>query len=121
MQGAVDYSVDDVVAAVMRIAPHKEITHHIPGRIRLKILPSGVDNVRDLDLEGLVARIPGVLDLRVNILARSIMIEYDRNRLPYDLWESLNRVKEHPETGPELIERLHFLWERGNKTVSARG
>lgn len=70
------------------------IAHHIPGRIRLKL-------VADLNKEQLKAiegarrfgraldDIPGVRSVSLNILARSCTVEYDAKVIPADAWPDL--------------------------------
>ena len=72
-----------------------EIAHHIPGRIRMRLL---LDELPALDTpaESLVARardfkdtlenIPGIRSIRVNALARSCTIEYDHRTIPFQAW-----------------------------------
>lgn len=100
------------VSELLRLIPHLEVAHHIPGRIRLKILLSGLGAVKDVDLKALVLGIPGVLDMRVNASARSVVIEYNQQQLPYEVWETVKKLKSQPELAPQLATRLSALWER---------
>ena len=95
-------AVEDIV----RIAPYAEIAHHLPGRIRLTIKLSGLGLVREIDLPAVLQNLPGVLSLRVNALARSVVIDYDPNRLPFDLWEHLVLIGCKPELEESVRERL---------------
>ncbi len=103
-------SLDELVQLIVRLAPHQEIVHHVPGRIRLKLRLSGLDVMEDMDVQGMVGSIPGVLTTRINSMARSVIVEYDGNRLPFDLWESLGQLRENPELETEVSERLKLLW-----------
>ena len=72
-----------------------EIAHHIPGRIRMRLL---LDELPALDtpIESLVSRVrdfkdaledsPGIRSIRVNALARSCTIEYDHRAIPFQAW-----------------------------------
>jgi hypothetical protein len=104
-----NFGIDDLVQAIILLAPHEQIAHHVPGRIRLKILPSGLDAVKSIDVQNMIESIPGVLLTRLNFLARSLVIEYDRDQLPYDLWESLGQLRNHPDLAHEVAERLRIL------------
>jgi hypothetical protein len=97
------------IQQILRLAPHTEIAHHIPGRIRLKILVSGVNMARDLDFDAIARQIPGLLNAKAKVLSRSVVIDYDPRRLPPDLWEELGRVRARPELMSMLAERLQSL------------
>lgn len=102
----------NVIGGLLRIAPHVKIAAHIPGRIRLRISVSGVKTVQKVDMEITAGSIPGIRNMRINPFARSAIIEYDREQLPYDLWESLGQVRNRPELAPEVGEKLHSLFKR---------
>lgn len=100
-----------VVTNLLRIAPHLQIVHHIPGRIRLRISPSGLQTAMEIDLRQIRDNVPGILSLRINALVGSIVIEYDRNRLNPDLWNLLSRLRKAPELRAEAESRLTSLWD----------
>ncbi len=102
----------EIVRELMRLTPHLEIAHHVPGRIRLRILQSGLQIIQEVDFETVVCGIPGVLDIRVNPLARSVVVQYDRERLPSDFWEGAEELKSRPEQATEYAARLQALWDR---------
>lgn len=103
-----NFGIDDMVQAIICLASHEEIAHHVPGRIRLKIFPSGLEAVKGINVQSMIESIPGVLSNRLNFLARSLVIEYDQDRLPYDLWESLGQLRNYPELAQEVSERLRI-------------
>ncbi len=99
------------VEDLFRLLPHIEVAHHIPGRIRLRVRPSGLGLVGNIDIEAALLNIPGVRSLRINAFARTVVIEYNRERLPCDLWRSLEELKYKPELADELAHRLRSLRE----------
>lgn len=70
------------------------IAHHIPGRIRLRVddpeliadVPGRAQLVR---VQALLERMPGVVSLRVNLMARSCTLEYDHEIIPFAAWGDL--------------------------------
>ena len=102
--------MDSIIHTLISLAPHTRIVHHQPGRIRLKISPSALRVVNSADLGHMVEAIPGVLGYRVNLSAKSIVIEYDRTTLPFELWVMLAQLGIKPELKPEVTARLQTLW-----------
>ena len=96
----------EAINDVIRIAPFAEIAHHLPGRIRLSIKLSGIGLIQKMDLQAVLRHMPGVLAYRVNAFARSIVIDYDKARLPFDLWEQLVQIGDKPELEGRVRERL---------------
>lgn len=84
-----------IIEKLRQFSPCIKIAHHVPGRIRLRLL---VDQLPPLDpqTECLVARArtlkdaldatPGIRSIRVNALARSCTIEYDHRAIPFQAW-----------------------------------
>ncbi|MFZ2447755.1 MAG: HMA2 domain-containing protein [Syntrophobacteraceae bacterium] len=99
------------ISDVLLLARHVSIVHHIPGRIRLRVSPSGVALASGLDLNQLIDCIPGVIGIRVNALVGSIVIEYDPDRLSPDLWEAMARSNGDPESVSEIEGRLAMVWK----------
>lgn len=74
-----------------RFARYLRVAHHIPGRIRLKL---------DMDLDKAQLQaisdarrfgralddVPGIRSVKINLLARSCTLEYDRKVIPADAW-----------------------------------
>lgn len=102
-------SLSEVMAQLVRLAPHMLIAHHIPGRIRLKVLPSGIEMARETDIQDLVRSVPGIRNIRLNPLNRSVVIEYDVARFPSDLWENMLQMAGRPELLAEIHDRLERL------------
>lgn len=72
------------------------IVHHIPGRVRLKLVkslpgsrPSGVDAASARGVPPVLEKVRGIRSLRVNLLARSCTIEYDPRVIPGPAWDDL--------------------------------
>ena len=105
MGGSGSNLVDDL----MTIAPHTEVAHHIPGRIRLRILASGLDVVRRIDVGGAIGALPGIKSIRVNPLVGSVVIEYDTGKLPYGLWENIRKLRTEPQIAEQIREQLQSL------------
>jgi len=67
------------------------IAHHISGRIRLKLqsypedLP--VSEHAPGYFQAIAERMPGIHSVRVNILARSCLVEYDPAVIPDQAWK----------------------------------
>lgn len=84
----------DVMSVVPIVATYLRIAHQIPGRIRFKIDPAVLDDpvLRDLgdqDLSAVLGIISGVHAIRINKLARSCTIEYDKALIPDHAWGDL--------------------------------
>ncbi len=72
-----------------------EIAHHIPGRIRLRLILDNL-SLSDESVQALIMRfqnfkevlnnIPGVHSIRINAIARSCTIEYDHKIIPFQAW-----------------------------------
>jgi len=98
-----------LIDRLIDLACQTEISHHIPGRIRLKVKLPGLLLAQDLDAEDLMKYFVGILDARTNAAARSIIINYDERVISPDLWERLVMVKNHPtlrESVKEALQRL---------------
>jgi hypothetical protein len=99
------------IEELLTLARHLEIAHHVPGRIRLRILASGFVKVQAFDIAGIVLGIPGVIGMRTNAAARSVIIEYNQAQLPFDLWQKLGQIKQQPERTEEVACCLRALLE----------
>lgn len=75
-----------------------EIVHHIPGRIRLRLIVeqlkplnagavSAMSAVADVsDFKARLGEVPGVHSIRLNLMAKSCTVEYDQRIIPFDAW-----------------------------------
>lgn len=84
----------DLAETIGVAARYLRIAHQIPGRVRFKIDAAVLDEpaIQRLGEEGLsgaLGAIRGVRDIRLNKLARSCTIEYDRALIPDQAWNDL--------------------------------
>jgi len=106
-----DAQQSNIIADLLLIAPHTEIVHHVPGRIRLRLKRSGIEVIARTDVKNLMQNIPGILKLRVNPVVGSLTLEYDEKRLSYSLWEKLGALRTRPELRQQVEELLEGLWK----------
>lgn len=98
-------NVDDL----LELRPLIGIAHHAPGRIRLKLDPEIRDHPKAalLDLIGALDR--GPVRVRLNVLARSLVVEYDPAVITPNLWTELldqadaDRVRHAAESLARLL------------------
>lgn len=93
------------------LARHVQIVHHIPGRIRLRLLPSIAKVADKIEPDRLMKSVPGIIDARFRMAVGSIVIEYDSNRLPPDLWEQMVKRNNGPEAASEIEARIAQLFD----------
>ncbi len=109
MKAIDDMNDEQIIAGLLSIVPHAVIAHHIPGRIRLKISLEGVKALNGRMNADNPLRIPGILSTRINRFARSVIIDYDDRKIPYDLWERLGRIEERPEEATDVVKQLRAV------------
>ncbi|MFW5734723.1 MAG: hypothetical protein ACOCWR_06655 [Oceanidesulfovibrio sp.] len=66
---------------LMSLRRYVSIAHHVPGRLRLKFDPAIRNDPRFKALHETESPFPGVRATRINLMARSMVIEYD-TRIP---------------------------------------
>ena len=103
------YSRQPDLEELFTLAPHLEIAHHIPGRIRLRIRLTGLSALSRVDLQDIASAIPGIHSVRVNAAARSAVIEYDSTQISPDTWNKLGQLGSNPELKQEIVDRLISL------------
>jgi len=94
----------DYFEALQKHTSLVRIAHHIPGRIRLK-LNADMEKLRKIEHPGIDTRrfvealntIPGVRQLRLNKLARSVTVDYDNTIIPDQAWPDLLENRASPE------------------------
>jgi hypothetical protein len=74
-----------IAEKLQQFASCVEIAHHVPGRIRLRLLPGAPARAGDA-LRDAPGGFPGIRAIRVNALARSCTIEYDPRMIPFEAW-----------------------------------
>lgn len=100
-----------MVHDLLRLLPHADIEHHIPGRIRLKVRPSGFGAALNMDSARFARAVPGIERVRTSVLARSVVIEYDKQKIVPDLWEKLKALGTDPAEAEEIRRMLLALWD----------
>ncbi len=106
---AAENMATSIAEDLLALAPHIEIAHHIPGRIRMKVMSSGLHLARKTDLTRFKQLLPGICDIRINPMARSVIIDYDPGRLPPSLWQKLQHLRVDPGKALEAAEQLTAL------------
>jgi hypothetical protein len=102
----------DVIRLLFDLAPHIQITGHVPGKITMRFSLSGLGVLQHTDIENIDQTIPGILKARTSLWKRSVVIEYDENQVPFSIWEDLARSDHHPEQRKILRDRLRMLIEK---------
>lgn len=81
-------------AELQHLRSHIAIVHHVPGRIRVRLGAAlrhsalGIDHGR---LQGLLAAVEGIQEVRINPGVGSVVIHYDCLRIALEDWETLVR------------------------------
>lgn len=81
--------------------------HHIPGRLRLRFSLKAVSLVSRDDASHLgeaLQRLVGIKSVRLNAMARSLVIEYDHRSIPARLWRDI--VEGTPSEATAALHRL---------------
>lgn len=84
----------DFWQVLAQFSAHLSIAHQIGGRVRLKLAKEALN---EFDLDGLnterlratVASLRGIKAIRLNLLARSCLVEYDNRVIPDAAWPDL--------------------------------
>jgi len=104
-----DASRNVLIDRLLDLAAHTAIVHHIPGRVRLKVKLSGLTLAMSLDIDDVIKCFDGVLDVRTNAAARSIVINYDTRVISPDLWENLVNGNKDPSIKTSVQKQLEEL------------
>jgi hypothetical protein len=100
---------DVLIDRLIELAGQTAIAHHIPGRIRLKVKLSGLLLAQDLEAGDLMKYFMGIVDVRTNAAARSVVISYDTGAIAPDLWERLVNCKKDPSLRSSVKRELGRL------------
>ncbi len=104
-----EYSNEEIVDRFLDHIRYLHIAHHVSGRIRVKASWQGarqLANVDRRDITSVIAKIPGISDYRVNKKALSVIIEYDPEILPYQLWQDVGSLGEYPMNRDRVRSQL---------------
>jgi len=91
----------------MQLREHIKIAHHVPGRIRVRLMLSALKQLGDIDptiLESLQFEAEGIKDIRVNRTAGSATISYDPQIIPQASWETI--INGEPEIAKQTLLKL---------------
>lgn len=80
------------------------LAHHVKGRMRLKVNPAIAKHPVRKKLEEISGTLPGVLDTRVNLLARSVVVRYDPEIISPAEFEALVLSKDE-NVSMEIIKK----------------
>ena len=79
------------------IAKHLTIVHHVPGRIRFRVNPGLLRYANDTNFELIISSIEGIENTRLNRTIGSVVVHYDPDRLPPELWVKWIDEAQHEE------------------------
>lgn len=92
-----------------RLRGYLKVKHHIPGRIRISFDPRIVSLPEIRELTRYDGPLPaGVNGFRVNMAARSVVIEYDPARVPPDYLQEL-AVSEDDQQAAKIVKKIYEL------------
>lgn len=96
-------------AAIAQLRRYISVKHHIPGRIRIKFNPKIAMDKQALQIARQQKKLPpGVNNTRLNLAARSVVIEYDPQRIAPEILEELATTKDDVRASA-LVEKLHTV------------
>ncbi len=106
-------AVEDYLIPLLEEA---EIAHHIPGRIRLKFNHSIVTKLPKLngiekEIQKIANQIEAIKDIRLNLFAGSVVVQYDTDILSHDFWQEVvaeKDVEQLKEKSKILFPGLQF-------------
>ncbi len=106
-------SVEDYLIPLLEEA---EIAHHIPGRIRLRFNHSIVTRLPKVNgiekvIQRMVNQIEAIKDIRLNLYAGSVVVQYDTDILSPDLWQEVvgeKDIEQLKEQARRLLPGLQF-------------
>jgi len=106
-------SVDDYLIPLLEEA---EIAHHIPGRIRLRFNHSIVSklpkvNGIEKEIQKIANEIEAIKNIRLNLFAGSVVVQYDTDLLSPDFWQEVvgeKDVEQLKEKARTLLPGLQF-------------
>lgn len=98
---------------VAALRKYLSVKHHIPGRIRIVFDRSIMIDPEALALVKSAPEMPdAVKKTSVNIFSKSVVIEYDANKIPPSLLEDLVNAPTD-DVATEIVEKLYALLYEG--------
>ncbi|ADD68898.1 conserved hypothetical protein [Denitrovibrio acetiphilus DSM 12809] len=67
---------------LLNLKKYISVVHHVDGRIRLKVNPAIMKDPLSKKLGEISGSLPGVLDKRINMMAKSVVLRYDPSVVP---------------------------------------
>lgn len=110
----VDLPSDVVIHLLLDLAPHTRISKHIPGKITIQFSFSSLSILKHANLKNIAYPVPGIRKARTSLWRRSVVIEYDENRIPFNVWEDLFRYDHDPAQRIIIISQLRKILDRSN-------
>ncbi len=106
-------AVEDYLIPLLEEA---EIAHHIPGRIRLRFNHSIVTRLPKLngiekEIQKIANQIEAIKNIRLNLFAGSVVVQYDTDLLSPDFWQEVvaeKDVEQLKEKAKILFPGLQF-------------
>lgn len=109
------------IETLLKLAHYVELRDHVRGRIETRVSFSDIPKVlallQELDADGGLQLIPGLMDYEVSAWSRSATINYDPSILPGDLWDDFCAVSKNPSLEETVRERLYAVFENHPATV----
>lgn len=108
---------DEIIDTLLALARIAKKAKHEPGKIVLEIsntqIPKLVSAMGGVNIEEEVKNIPGYTGHKIKpgLLRTSVEIDYDTDKIPYDLWENLMGVSQAPDTLASVTDRLRGLFK----------
>jgi hypothetical protein len=86
---------------------HLKIVHHIPGRVRLRVGAAVFDELGSVDtdlFDNILGAIDGIKEVRVNVGAGSVVINYVPTNIKPSWWDTL--VHGEDSKAMDLLKKL---------------
>ncbi len=101
--------MENIVDDFLDHVRYLRVKHHVPGRIRVKADLNGVKklvNVGSTVIEETISAMPGIYNYRINKKALSVIIDYNPEILPFELWEDIGKLGEYPLYRERIRQQL---------------
>jgi hypothetical protein len=86
-----------LIKNLLAMRRHLSLVHQVPGRLRLRLGPglwAQASTINESDLRHGLASIQGIKNVRLNIAAASLVIEYDAGLIKSEAWQQLLEADE---------------------------